>query len=93
PLEVPPGKKVSDLERWRIGPSKASAPQIVKSLDLVAETGGTELGRLELDAAVAARQGAAGGRQGAGNGEGSISRSWRERRLVRAQSRGARWRR
>ncbi|MEV1005499.1 Tn3 family transposase [Nonomuraea sp. NPDC050202] len=55
-LEVPPGKKVSDLERWRSGPSKASGPQIVKSLDLVAEIGGTELGRLELDAAVPQRR-------------------------------------
>lgn len=55
-LEVPPGKKVSELERWRTGPSKASGPQIVKSLDLVAEIGGTGLGRLELDAAVPQRR-------------------------------------
>ncbi|HUR08535.1 MAG TPA: DUF4158 domain-containing protein [Nonomuraea sp.] len=60
-LEVPPGRKVSDLERWRTGPSKASGPQIVKSLDLVAEIGGTELGRLELDAAVPQRRGRAAG--------------------------------
>ncbi|MEV4116070.1 hypothetical protein [Nonomuraea sp. NPDC049695] len=53
---MPPGKKVSDPERWRTGPSKASGPQIVNSLDLVAESGGTGLGRLELDAAAPQRR-------------------------------------
>ncbi|MFI6921794.1 hypothetical protein ACIBIZ_17745 [Nonomuraea spiralis] len=55
-LAVPPGKKVSGLERWGSGSSKASGPQIVKSLDLVAEIGGTELGWLELDTAVPQRR-------------------------------------
>ncbi|SEG96064.1 protein of unknown function [Nonomuraea solani] len=55
-LKVPPRKKVSDLERWRTGPSKASWPQIVKSLDLAAEIGGAGLGRLELDATVPQRR-------------------------------------
>ena len=33
-LEVPPGSRVSDLERWRKGPvPRGSGPSLVKSLD------------------------------------------------------------
>jgi hypothetical protein len=37
-LEVPPGARVSDLERWRKGPPpRGSGPAIIKALDQVAE--------------------------------------------------------
>ena len=37
-LEVPPGKRVSDLERWRKGPPpRGSGPAIIAALDQVAE--------------------------------------------------------
>jgi TnpA family transposase len=55
-LEVPPGKKMTDLERWRQGPSKASGPGMVKALQLVEEILGAGLGRLELDASVPLRR-------------------------------------
>ncbi|MFC4590226.1 DUF4158 domain-containing protein [Sphaerisporangium corydalis] len=55
-LEVPPGSRVSDLERWRKGvPPRASGPTIVKALEQMAEIEGPQ-----------ARQGlrSAGGRGG-----------------------------
>ncbi len=40
-LEVAPGSRVSDLERWRKGVApRASGPAIIKALDLVAEIAG-----------------------------------------------------
>ena len=37
-LEVGPGERVSDLERWRKGPPpRGSGPAIIKALDQVAE--------------------------------------------------------
>ncbi|MER5625089.1 Tn3 family transposase [Streptosporangium sp. NPDC002544] len=36
-LVVPPGSRVSELERWRMGPARASGPQMVKALNRVAE--------------------------------------------------------
>ena len=37
-LEVPPGSRVSDLERWRKGPPpRGSGPAIIKALDQVSE--------------------------------------------------------
>jgi Domain of unknown function (DUF4158) len=39
-LEVPPGARVSDLERWRTGsPPRGSGPSVIKALDQVAEAG------------------------------------------------------
>jgi hypothetical protein len=39
-LEVPPGSRVSDLERWRKGPPpRGSGPAIIKALDQVSEIG------------------------------------------------------
>ncbi|SFK72820.1 hypothetical protein SAMN05216275_13366 [Streptosporangium canum] len=59
-LEVPPGKKVSEWERWRwrwrTGPSKASGPGLVKALSLVEEILASGLGRLELDPSVPQRR-------------------------------------
>jgi Domain of unknown function (DUF4158) len=48
-LEVPRGKRVSDLERWRKGPPpRGSGPAIIEALDQVAEI--TSLGLAELGA-------------------------------------------
>jgi TnpA family transposase len=48
-LEVPPGARVSDLERWRKGPPpRGSGPAIIKALDQVSEI--TALGLAELGA-------------------------------------------
>ncbi|MGW4476958.1 hypothetical protein [Nonomuraea sp. NPDC004354] len=55
-LEVPPGKKMTELERWRQGPSKASGPAMVKALQLVEEILGAGLCRLELDASMPLRR-------------------------------------
>jgi hypothetical protein len=48
-LEVPPGSRVSDLERWRKGPvPRGSGPTMIKALDQVAEVMG--LGMADLAA-------------------------------------------
>jgi hypothetical protein len=45
-LDVPPGSRLSDLERWRKGPApRGSGPSMVKYLDRAAEIGGVGLGR------------------------------------------------
>ena len=53
-LAVPPGARVSELERWRTGPARASGPQMVKALNRVAEIIGSGLSRVQLDASVTA---------------------------------------
>ena len=56
-LEVPPGSRVSDLERWRKGPApRGSGPSIVKSLDQVAEISGLGLAGLGAEALVPPRR-------------------------------------
>jgi TnpA family transposase len=48
-LEVPPGSRISDLERWRKGPvPRGSGPTMIKALDQVAEV--TGLGTADLGA-------------------------------------------
>ena len=48
-LEVPPGSRISDLERWRKGPApRGSGPTMIKALGQVAEVMG--LGMAELGA-------------------------------------------
>ncbi|MGZ4665727.1 MAG: DUF4158 domain-containing protein [Frankiaceae bacterium] len=54
-LEVSAGRRVSELERWRTAPSRASGPGLVKALDLVSEIG-AGFGKLDLDAAVPRRR-------------------------------------
>lgn len=50
-LDVPPGSRLSDLERWRKGPApRGSGPSLVKYLDRAAEIGGVGLGRLGAEA-------------------------------------------
>ena len=55
-LEVPEGGRVSTLERWRTGPTKASGPGMVKALDLAAEVAGAGFATLDLHAVVPARR-------------------------------------
>src|SRR5271165_2517139 len=55
-LVVPPGGRVSELERWRTGPARPSGPQMVKALHRVAEIIGSGLSRVELDASVTPRR-------------------------------------
>jgi TnpA family transposase len=53
---VPEGERISQLERWRKGPAKASGLNMVKALDRVSQITGTGFGRLDLEAAVPARR-------------------------------------
>jgi len=56
-LEVPPGSRVSDLERWRKGPApRGSGPTMIKMLDQVAEIMGLELEALGAESLVPARR-------------------------------------
>ena len=56
-LEVPPGSRVSDLERWRKGvPPRASGPTIIKALDQVSEILGLELADLGAEALIPPRR-------------------------------------
>ncbi|MGH3190136.1 MAG: Tn3 family transposase, partial [Streptosporangiaceae bacterium] len=56
-LEVPPGSRVSDLERWRKGPPpRGSGPAMIKALDQVAEIMGLELAKLRLEEVVPPRR-------------------------------------
>ncbi|GAA2313848.1 hypothetical protein GCM10010149_76520 [Nonomuraea roseoviolacea subsp. roseoviolacea] len=56
-LEVPPGSRISDLERWRKGVApRASGPTIIKALDQVPEIGGLELAELGAEALVPQRR-------------------------------------
>ena len=56
-LDVPPGSRLSDLERWRKGPApRGSGPSLVKYLDRAAEIGGVGLGRLGAEARVPPRR-------------------------------------
>jgi uncharacterized protein DUF4158 len=56
-LEVPPGLRVSDLERWRKGPPpRGSGPAIIQALDQVAEIQGLGLAGLGAEAVVPPRR-------------------------------------
>ena len=56
-LEVPPGARVSDLERWRKGPPpRGSGPSVIKALDQVAEIMGLELAALRIEDLVPPRR-------------------------------------
>ena len=55
--EVPPGKRVSDLERWRKGPPpRGSGPAIIAALDQVAEIQSLGLASLGAESAVPPRR-------------------------------------
>ena len=54
-LVVPPGGRVSELERRRTGPARPSGPQMVKALHRVAEIIGSRLSRVTVDGDVLMR--------------------------------------
>jgi TnpA family transposase len=81
-LEVPPGKRMSKLERWRTGPSKASGPGMVKALGLVEEILTSGLGRVELDPAVPGRRVVDLARYGLGARSAQLKRHPDERRIA-----------
>jgi hypothetical protein len=53
---VPERERISQLERWRKGPAKASGLNMVKALDRVSQITGTGFGQLDLEAAVPTRR-------------------------------------
>jgi hypothetical protein len=56
-LDVPPGSRVSDLERWRKGPvPRGSGPAIIKALDQVSEIKALGLAELGAEALVPPRR-------------------------------------
>ena len=82
-LEVPPGSRLSDLERWRKGPApRGSGPSLVKSLDRVAEISGVGLARLGAEARVPPRRMAELSRYGMTASASLIRRHGDARRLA-----------
>ena len=81
-LEVPHGARVSDLERWRAGPVRASGPQMVKALNRVAEIIGSGLSRVQLDASVTPRRLAELARYGMGTDAAHLKRHGDQRRMA-----------
>ena len=79
-LAVPPGARVSELERWRTGPARASGPQMVKALNRVAEIIGSGLSRVQLDASVTPRRLAELARYGMGTDAAHLKRHGDQRR-------------
>jgi hypothetical protein len=81
-LEVPPGARVSELERWRTGPARASGLQMVKALNRVAEIIGSGLSRVQLDAGVTPRRLAELARYGMGTDVAQLKRHGDQRRMA-----------
>ncbi|MER5323157.1 hypothetical protein [Streptosporangium roseum] len=81
-LVVAPGRRVSRLEEWRTGPTRASGPQMVKALSRVAEIIGSGLSRVELDIAVTPRRLAELARYGMGTDVAQLKRHGAERRMA-----------
>jgi hypothetical protein len=81
-LVVPPGGRVSELERTRAGPARASGPQMVKALHRVAEIIGSGLSRVQLDASVTPRRLAELARYGMGADVAQLKRHGDARRMA-----------
>ncbi|GAA5771421.1 DUF4158 domain-containing protein [Streptosporangium roseum] len=81
-LVVAPGRRVSRLEEWRTGPTRASGPQMVKALSRIAEIIGSGLSRVELDIAVTPRRLAELARYGMGTDVAQLKRHGAERRMA-----------
>ena len=82
-LDVPPGSRLSDLERWRKGPApRRSGPSLVKSLDRVAEISGVGLARLGAEGRVPPRRMAELSRYGMTASASLIRRHGDARRLA-----------
>jgi hypothetical protein len=81
-LVVPPGAKVSDLEQWRTGPTRASGPQMVKALHRVGDIIGSGLSRVDIDAGVTPRRLAEPARWGMGADVAQLKRHGDARRMA-----------
>jgi len=81
-LEVPDGRRFSDLERWRKGPAKPSGRNLEKAIARVAEIKALELGRLDLAAVVAHRRLVDLARYGMAVNAQALRRHPRSRRLA-----------
>jgi TnpA family transposase len=81
-LVVGPGGRVSQLERWRTGPVRASGPQMVKALRRVAEIIGSGLSRVDIEAAVTPRRMAELARYGMGADVAQLKRHGQDRRMA-----------
>lgn len=81
-LVVAPGERVSELERWRMGPARASGPQMVKALHRVREIIGSRLSRVVLDATVTPRRLAELARYGMGADVAQLKRHGEKRRAA-----------
>src|SRR5467141_5306672 len=81
-MAVPPGARVSELERWRSGPARASGPQMARALNRVAEITGSGLSRVELDASVTPRRLAELARYGMGADVAQLKRHGDARRMA-----------
>jgi Domain of unknown function (DUF4158) len=81
-LAVPPGARVSELERWRSGPARASGPQMVRALNRVAEIIGSGLSRVQLNASVTPRRLDKLARYGMGTDAAHLKRHGDQRRLA-----------
>ena len=81
-LEVPAGARISELERWRSGPVRASGPQMVKALHRVAEITGSGLSRVDIDATVTPRRLAELARYGLGATSARLRRHGPARRAA-----------
>jgi hypothetical protein len=79
-LVVAPGSRVSELERWRTGPARASGPQMVKALHRVAEILGSGLSRVAIDETVTPRRLAELARYGIGADVAQLKRHGEARR-------------
>jgi hypothetical protein len=82
-LDVPPGSRVSDLERWRKGPvPRGSGPAIIKALDQVSEIKALGLAELGAEALVPPRRLGELARYGMSADAGLIRRHPDDRRLA-----------
>jgi TnpA family transposase len=81
-LEVQVGMRISELERWRTGPARASGPELVKALNRVAEILSSGLSRVRLDATVSPRRLAELARYGLGASCAQLKRHPDPRRLA-----------
>jgi len=82
-LEVPPGSRVSDLERWRKGPvPRGSGPAMIKALEQVAEVTGLGMAGLRAEGLVPPRRLAELARYGMSADASQIRRRGDDRRLA-----------
>jgi TnpA family transposase len=80
--KVPEGERVSQLEKWRKGPVKASGRTMERALDRVSEIRGTGFGRMGLEEVVPSRRLVDMARYGMSAKSQQISRHPQARRLA-----------